>query len=75
MAREIGFLRQIAHGGTGLHEAGPAIGDQQPGGDFQQGRFARTIAPDEANPITSANREFSPLQQFGAAETGVDILE
>ncbi len=38
-ARKIRLLRQIANGGTGLHEAAAAVGLDEAGSDLQQRRF------------------------------------
>ncbi len=48
---QIGFLRQVLDRRAGLREALTGIGLHQPGGDAQQGRLARTVAADEADPV------------------------
>ena len=62
-AGEIWLLRQVAHQGTRLHENRAAIGLHQPGCNFEQGRFARAVTANEANPLSSADREFRTGEQ------------
>ena len=46
-AGEVGLLRQIADGGGGVGETLAAVGLGQTGGDLQQRRLARAVAPDQ----------------------------
>jgi hypothetical protein len=48
---EVRLLRQIADGGARLHEAAAAVRLDDPGGDLEQRRFARTVAADQADPL------------------------
>jgi hypothetical protein len=50
-AGQIGFLRQVLDPRARLSEALTGIGLHQAGGDAQQGRLARTVAADEADPV------------------------
>ena len=50
--REIRLLRQVAHQRSGLHENGATVRFDQPRRDFQQGRFARSVAPDQRHALT-----------------------
>ena len=50
-AGEVRLLRQVAHGGAGLHEARAAVGLDQPGGDLEQRRLARAVAADQADAL------------------------
>ena len=74
-AGEIWLLRQVAHQGTRLHENRAAIGLHQPGCNFQQGRFARAVTANEANPLSSADREFRTGEQGRAAERKGNVFE
>ena len=47
-ARKVRLLRQVANGGPGLHETAAAVRFDCPGGDLQQRRFPRAVAPDQA---------------------------
>ena len=53
---KVRVLRQIFHVNAGLHKTLAAIGINQSGNDFQQGRFAGTIAPDQANAVVTPDR-------------------
>ena len=75
IAGEVGFLRQIADGGAGLGERLAAIGLHQPGGDLEQGGFARTVAAHQAQPLARAHAQFRPVQQQGVAEADMDIFQ
>jgi len=57
-AGKIRFLRQIADGRTGLHEAAAAVGFDEARRDLQQRRFARAIAADQAHPLGRGHRQF-----------------
>ena len=48
-AQKIRLLRQIADGGTRLHEATAAVGFDQAGRDLQQRRFAGAVAADQTH--------------------------
>ena len=61
-AGEIGLLRQVAHGGARLHEAGAAVGLDQPGGDLEQGRLARSVAANQAHALAGRDRELDAGQ-------------
>ena len=50
-AGEIGFLRQVLDRRPRLSEAFAGIGLHQSGGDAQQGRFARAVVADQADPV------------------------
>ena len=64
-AGEVRLLRQVAQAVAGLDEASAAIRLQRAGGDPKQGRFARSVAPDEADflaaPIDSSAASISGL--------------
>ena len=64
-AGEIRLLRQIADRRAGLHEPRAAVGLDQPGGDLEQGRFARAVAADQADALAGRDRE------LGAVSSGV----
>ena len=75
MAGEVGLLRQIADRGAWLGEAHPGIVLDQPGGDLEQCRLARTVAPDQGNPLPRRDDQFRRLEQLRAAKSQLDILE
>lgn len=74
-AGHVRLLRQIAHGGAGLHEAGTAIRCHQPGGDLEQGRFAGTIAPDQADALAGGHADFGAGEQRLSAKGRTDVLQ
>ncbi len=75
MPGEIRLLRQIADGSPRLHETLTAIGLDQPGGDFQQGRFAGTVASDEAYALAGRDRQLDAVEQRMTAECERNIAE
>ena len=48
---QIGFLRQLLDRRSRLRKAFAGLGLHQSGGDAQQGRFARAVVADEADPV------------------------
>ena len=72
---EIGLLRQIANSGPRLQKTLARIGLDQAGGDLEQSRFARTVAPDEAKPLARPEREFGVDKQRRAAEAQTKRLQ
>ena len=53
---KVRLLRQIAHGGAGLHEAAAAVGLHQARGDLEQRRFAGAVAADQADALARGYR-------------------
>src|SRR5277367_2584445 len=74
-AGKIRLLWQVAHQSAGLHENRAAVGFDQPGGDFQQGRFTRTIAPDQRHALTRADGELCAGEERRTAEGQRDVPE
>ncbi len=74
-AGEIGLLRQIADGRRRLNEAAAAIRLDETGGDLEQRRFARAVPPDETEPLARRDRKLGAVEQRGAAEGEMDVLE
>lgn len=72
---KIRLLREVADGGPGLGEAAPGVGLDQPGGDFQEGGFAGTVAPDKADAVAGGDGQGGTSQQRRGAESEADILE
>ncbi len=72
---EIGLLREIADGRARLAEDLAAIGLDDPSGDFQEGRFARAVAPDQRNAIPRQDAEFDMGEKRGAAEGEAHAVE
>ena len=75
IAGQIGFLRQIPDRCPRLGEPRAGIGLRQPGGDLQQGGFARAVAPDQADAVPGRDPEFRPRQQRRGAESQGNIFE
>ena len=75
MAGKIGFLRQIPQIGAGLQKARPAIRLDKARRDVQKCRFARPIAPDEAQTLARRDRKRGPVQQGLAAKVERNILQ
>ena len=71
---QIGFLRQVLDRCAGLGKPLAGIGLHQPGGDAQQGRFARTVAPDEADPVAGRDRQSRAGKQRRRTEGQADVL-
>jgi hypothetical protein len=71
---EIRLLRQIPDRRPRLSEPSPAIRLHQSRRHFQQSRFARSIAPDQANPVAGGHGNAGAGQQRGSAERQGDIL-
>ena len=72
---QIGFLRQIVDRRAGLGEALSGIGLDEPGGDAQQGRFARAVAPDEADPVAGRDGQPRAGKQRRHPEGEADVLQ
>jgi hypothetical protein len=45
------------------------------GGNFEQRRLARTVAPDQGNAVTGSGRELGSVEQRRAAEAQHDPVE
>ena len=73
-AAEIGLLGQVAHGGVGLEEAHALVRLGLGGGDAQKGRFARTVAADQRQPLAGRDGNLRPLQQGLAADGEFNAL-
>ncbi len=74
-AGEVGFLRQIANGRTGLGEPAAGVGLDEAGGDAQQGGLAGAVAADQADPVTGGDGQAGAGQQRLGAKGQGDILE
>ena len=74
-AREIRLLRQVAHQGPGLHEDRAAVRFDQSRRDFQQGRFARSIAAHQGHALAGTDRQLRTGEERGAAEGQGDVFE
>jgi len=73
--RKVRLLGQIAHGGAWLHEPLPGVGLDEAGGDLEQRRLARPVAPDHAQPLALRDGKLGPLQQRRAAKGQVDVAQ
>src|SRR3546814_11076873 len=49
--------------------------DLHAGGDLQQGRLARAVAADQAEPVAGIDRQLGAVEQRGAAEGQLDIAQ
>ena len=74
-AGEIRLLRQITDHGPRLRENRAAVGFDLSGRDFEQGRFARSIASDERHAFAGGDGQLDAGQQRRAAEGQRDVLE
>ena len=74
-ARKVRLLRQVAHHGSGLYENRTAVRFDQPGRDFQQGRFAGSVAPDQRYALAGADGQLRAREQRRAAEGQGDIFK
>ena len=74
-AGKVRLLRQIAHGGAGLHEAAAAVGLYEAGGDLQQRRFAGAVTADQTDALARGYRQFDARQQRRAAEGQLDVFQ
>ena len=74
-AGEVRLLRQVAHGGAGLHKACAAVGLDQSGGDLEQRRLARAVAADQTDALAGRDRQLDAVEQRRAAERERDVLE
>ena len=72
---EVGLLRQIADRRPRRRRPRAAIDLDQSCGDLQQGRFTRTVAPDEAQPLALAQRQIRALEQRRAPEGQMNVLK
>ncbi len=75
MAGQVGLLRQRAQRGARLQEPRAGIRQQLAGRDAQQGRLARAVAPDQAQPLAGRHPEAGAVQQRRAAEGQPYVLE
>ncbi len=74
-AGHVRLLRQIGEARGRLDEAASAIRIRQPGRDAEQGRFARSVAPDDGDPVAGGNRQLRPVQKRRAAEGQRDVSQ
>src|SRR6202011_2445043 len=70
---QIGFLRQVLDRCAGLSKPLAGIGLYQSGGDAQQSRFARTVPPDQADPVAGCNRQSRAGKQRRCTEGQTDV--
>ena len=75
IGRQVRLLRQIAHGCARLQKARAGIGFHQTGGDFQQGRFARTVAAHQSHALAKPDSEFRAVKQRSATKGQTGILQ
>ncbi len=74
-AGEIGLLGQIAHQRSRLHENRAAVGLDEACRHLQQRRLAGTVAPDQADPLAGADRQFGIGQERRPAEGERNVFE
>ena len=72
---EIRLLLEIAHLGAGLREPAAAVRLDVAGGDLQQRRLARPVAPDQRDPFARGDRQFRPVEKGMTAERQVDVSQ
>ena len=73
--RKIWVLREIGDKHTRLHKPLAAIGISQSGGNSQQRRLARPVAPDKAQARAVSHGQVSPLKQGRHAIGQMNILQ
>ena len=73
--RKVGLLLQIGHARAWLGEAGAAVGLDIAGGDLEQRRFARSIAPDEGDALPWRDRQLGAVQQRVAAQSQTNVSQ
>ena len=74
-AGKIRLLRQISDNGAWLRENRAAIRFDLSGGDFEQGRFARSVASNKCHPLAGRDGQLDAGQKRRAAEGQRDVLE
>lgn len=75
VAGEIRLLRQIANGRAGLDETLGMIRLDQACRDLEQGRLARTVAPDEADALAGRDRDLGRFEQRLSAKSERDVAQ
>ena len=75
VGREVRLLRQVADGGAGLHPALALVGLDHAGGDLEQRRLARAVAPDQRHALALGHGEFGVLENGTAAEGEADAAK
>ena len=61
--RHVGVLLQHYDPRARLHRACALVRLDQPGDEFQQGRLARAVTPDQRQPVALADMNIDPLEQ------------
>ena len=75
MGREVRLLREIADRGAGLHPALALVRLDHAGGDLEERRLARAVAPDERHALALGDGEFGIFENGPAAEGEADATE
>ena len=65
---KVGLLRKVSQARAGLEKALAGVEVDLSGGDLEQGRFARAIASDKAQPRAGRDRQIDAFEQGLAAE-------
>ena len=74
-AGHVRLLRQIGEARGRLDEAASPVSRHLARGDAKQGRFARSVAPDDGDPVASGNRQLRPVQKRRAAEREASVSQ
>ena len=74
-AGHVRLLRQIGEARGRLDEAASPVSRHLAGGDAKQGRFARSVAPDDGDPVASGNRQLRPVQKRRAAKRQASVSQ
>ena len=74
-ARQVRLLGEVAECGAGLDEPFAVIRLHLPGSDFHQGRFARSVTPDQTDPFSLGDGKVRTFQQRCAAESQMNVAK
>ena len=74
-AGHVRLLRQIGEARGRLDEAASPVSRNLTRGNAKQGRFARSVAPDDGDPVASGNRQLRPVQKRRAAKREASVSQ
>ena len=73
-AHEIGFLRKVGDASARMRETLALVRLDEAGRNFQQRRFAGTVASDKTDAVAAGDADLGAGQQRRTAEAQVDVL-
>ena len=74
-AGHVRLLRQIGEARRRLDEAASPVSADLARGNAKQGRFARSVAPDDGDPVAGGNRQLRPVQKRRAAKRQASVSQ